>query len=57
VVVTDGDGDAVPVGVGDGDPPLHATPLTAKSAGMSFEPENVAWNPKLTVPPAATDPS
>jgi hypothetical protein len=36
--------------------PLHATPLNANPIGAPFVPENVAWNPKPTVAPAATAP-
>jgi hypothetical protein len=36
--------------------PVHATPLKAKPTGAPFVPEYVAWKPKPTVAPVATDP-
>jgi hypothetical protein len=36
--------------------PLHSTPSNAKFAGRPLVPEYVAWKPKATVPPLATEP-
>jgi len=45
----------VGVGVTVG-PPLHDTPLSAKSVGAPFDPDHVPWNPNDVVAPAARSP-
>jgi hypothetical protein len=57
VALADGVGEEDADAVADGDePPLQATPFSAKFVAAASDPESVPWKPKFTVPPVGTFP-
>jgi hypothetical protein len=55
--VPDAEADALVLGDAETEPaPAQETPLSAKFVGTAFVPEKVAWKPKVTVAPVASEP-